>query len=88
MSTKIADLAEKLDITQKELKEKIVELGFEISKKDKEIDDETAELIFEELSPKSEDIAEIYDEMIAEEREREIVKSQRKKTAGKGDTKN
>ena len=87
MSTKIADLAEKLDITQKELKEKIVELGFEISKKDKEIDDETAELIFEELSPKSEDIAEIYDEMIAEEREREIVKSQRKQTAGRGDTK-
>ena len=87
MSTKIADLAEKLDISQKELKEKIVELGFELSKKDKEIDDETAELIFEELSPKSEDIAEIYDEMIAEEREREIVKSQRKQTAGRGDTK-
>lgn len=87
MSTKIADLAEKLEISQKELKEKIVELGFELSKKDKVIDDETAELIFEELSPKSEDIAEIYDEMIAEEREREIVKSQRKQTAGRGDTK-
>ncbi len=87
MSTKIADLAEKLEISQKELKEKIIELGFELSKKDKVIDDETAELIFEELSPKSEDIAEIYDEMIAEEREREIVKSQRKQTAGRGDTK-
>ena len=87
MSTKIADLAEKLEISQKELKERIIELGFELSKKDKVIDDETAELIFEELSPKSEDIAEIYDEMIAEEREREIVKSQRKQTAGRGDTK-
>lgn len=95
MSTKITDLAERLEIPLKDLKEKISELGFELSPKARVIDDETAELILDELKKKSEevvadeepaDIAEIYDEIIAEERERELVKSQRKKTAGR-DTK-
>ncbi|MDA1060279.1 MAG: translation initiation factor IF-2 [bacterium] len=95
MSTKIADLAEKLDLSTKQLKEKILELGFELAPKARTVDDDVAELIFEELSDSDSsdespadkgDIAEIYDEIIAEEREREIVKSQRKKTAGR-DTK-
>ncbi len=96
MSTKIADLAEKLDLPLKQLKEKIVELGFELTPRARVIDDEIAELILDELGnedsdaedapAEKEDIAEIYDEIIAEEREREIVKSQRKKTAGR-DTK-
>lgn len=37
----------------------------------------------EEVMEAPKDVAEMYDEMIAEEREREIVKSQRKKMAGK-----
>ncbi len=91
MSTKISDLAEKLEISAKELKEKISELGFDVAPKARVIDDELAELLEEELGggddADSGDIAEIYDEMIAEEREREIVKSQRKKTAGRNDKK-
>lgn len=87
MSTKIADLAEKLEISPTELKEKLTALGFEVSEKARVIDDDLAELIMDELGGKKEDIAEIYDEMIAEKREREIVKTQRKKTAGKDTTK-
>ncbi len=87
----LSDLAKKLNLETKELKEKIIEMGFELSPRARTIDDETAELIESELSgepgaedpSESGDIAEIYDEMLAEEREREIIKSQRKKTAGK-----
>ncbi|MBL4694988.1 translation initiation factor IF-2 [Candidatus Gracilibacteria bacterium] len=92
MSTKLADLADKLAISVDSLKEKINELGFELSPRARTIDDETAELIEMELTedvdeaPK--DVAGIYDEMIAEEREREIVKSQRKQVAGKKKIKN
>ncbi len=87
----LTDLAKKLNMETKELKEKILEMGFELSPKARTIDDEVAELVESELSgegsvdepAESGDIAEIYDEMLAEEREREIIKSQRKKTAGK-----
>jgi translation initiation factor IF-2 len=94
MSTKIADLAEKLELSVKDLKEKLMELGVEVAPRARVIDDETAELVIDELSSADEnasegdeDIADIYDEMIAEEREREIVKSQRKQTAGRDDKK-
>ncbi|MFA6917609.1 MAG: translation initiation factor IF-2 [Candidatus Gracilibacteria bacterium] len=96
MSTKISDLAEKLGLDAKVLREKLKELGFEVPAKSRVIEDDVAQLVFDELSVKDvrenaethEDenvsqVAEIYDEMIAQEREREIVKSQRKKTAGK-----
>lgn len=98
MSTKITELAEKLALDPKLLREKISELGFEVSPKARVIEDDVAELILDELSSSAEaksadsesddtesgDIADIYDEMIAEEREREIIKSQRKQTAGTG----
>ncbi len=94
MSTKLSELAEKLDLTVKDLKVKINELGFEVSSRARVIDEEIAELVLEELSndnsdsnSESEDVAEIYDEIIAQEQEREIIKSQRKKTAGRDDKK-
>ncbi len=94
MSTKLADLAEKLKIPVKDLKEKITSLGFDITPRARVIEDDVAELVLDELKSKKEeetkgpeDVAEIYDEIIAEEREREIVKSQRKQKAGKTDTK-
>ncbi len=95
MSTKLADLAERLNLSLPELKAKINELGFEVSPRARVIDEEVAELVFGELDNSNEaqavsgedDIAEIYDEMIAEERERELVKSQRKKMAGKKQSK-
>ena len=80
-----------------DLKEKITSLGFEIAPRARTIDDEVAELVSDELKGDDEEtaatpeepveVAEIYDEMIAEEREREIVKSQRKKMAGKDEKK-
>lgn len=90
MSTKIADLAEKLNLEPKVLKEKIIGLGFKLTPKAKTIEDDVAELILDELNVKDEnpsDIAEIYDEIIHQQQQREIVKSQRKKTAGKDDGK-
>ncbi|PIZ76442.1 translation initiation factor IF-2 [Candidatus Peregrinibacteria bacterium CG_4_10_14_0_2_um_filter_38_24] len=117
MSTKLSDLAEKLGITLKELREKLVEFGSGVSPKARVIDDDIAEIVIDELkknndvaecekdvkvpvediSPENEDllevnkaprdVAELYDEIIAEEREREIVKSQRKKMAGKDTSK-
>ncbi len=107
MSTKLTDLAVKLGIELKELKEKIKNLGFELSAKARTIDDETAELVFAELSGKEkteqkstdavglgeaieeapENVAELYDELIHEKQERELVKSQRKMTAGKDEKK-
>lgn len=109
MSTKIADLAETLGISLKDLKSKLADLGVKVAPRARVIDDETATLVTDELKKKPEakavvveekadeplidaekgpeDIAGIYDEMISEEREREIVKSQRKKTAGKDTSK-
>lgn len=99
MSTKLTDLAEKLKLSSKELKEKIKALGFEVSPRARVIDDETAELILGEFSKPVEkktasvldeeiekgpsDVAEIYDEIIAQEQEKEIIKAQRKQMAGK-----
>ncbi len=93
MSTKITELADKLNLSTKELKDKLNELGFDISPRARVIDEETAELVLDELkqndneSPSAEksdkDVAEMYDELIAQQREREIIKSQRKQTAGK-----
>jgi translation initiation factor IF-2 len=93
MSTKLSDLAEKLNIDVKDLKKKINELGFDVSPRARIIEDDVADLILDELSESSEsvsevedkpsDVAEIYDEIIAQQQEREIIKSQRKKMAGK-----
>jgi len=98
MSKKIAEMAEQLGLTSKELKAKIAELGFDVSPRARVIADDVAELILDEFSEGSDDlpddveadetnVVELYDEIIAQEREREIVKSQRKKMAGK-DSKN
>lgn len=81
MAVLVKDLAKKLEMTQKELKAQCKALGFDLE--EKEIDDETAELIEMELSGEEKDTAEVYDEMIAQEMEKELVKKQRKKMAGK-----
>ncbi|MFH1218229.1 MAG: translation initiation factor IF-2 [Candidatus Peregrinibacteria bacterium] len=86
MSTKIADLAEQIGIKPEELKEKILELGFDVAPKAKTIEDDLAELLLdefkgEETGPK--DVAEIYDEIVGQEQDRAIIKAQRKMTAGK-----
>ena len=78
----------KLGLTPKELRDKILELGFELSPKARVLEDDLAELIEDDFSnsPDSEvsdDVADVYDEIISQERDRELVKSQRKQTAGR-----
>ncbi len=95
MSAKLVELAKKLNISSDELKKKIIDLGFELSPRARVIEDDVAELVFEELKSDSPDagstvsieeptdVADIYDEIIGLEQDREIIKTQRKKTAGK-----
>ncbi|MFA4890759.1 MAG: translation initiation factor IF-2 [Candidatus Gracilibacteria bacterium] len=88
---KLTDLAKQLDLTSKELRAKLDELGFGVKSTVKTVDDEVAELVVavESVAASTEDmdVAEVYDELIHQEREKEIVKSQRKKMAGKEDKK-
>jgi translation initiation factor IF-2 len=92
MSTKISDLAKQVNLTPKELKEKIIKLGFDVSEKARVLEDDLAELLLEELKPedvsvKEDDTADVYGEIVHEQLEREIVQKQRKRTAGKGNEK-
>lgn len=63
-----------------ELQRKIAELGFEIKKG--KIEEELAELLETELKQAA-DKAKLYEEAFERERQKEIIKSQRKFTAGK-----
>jgi translation initiation factor IF-2 len=90
MSKKLSDIAKQLNISSKDLQEKILELGFEINKTAKTIDDDLAELLIEELeensseeTPQDADEAKIYEEIYDQQLDREIVKKQRKRMAGK-----
>ncbi len=81
MPIALEKLASKLGFTESEMRKHVLELGFEA---EDELDDDIAELITDELagrSKKSE--ADLYVEQAEEEQEREIIRSQRKKTAGK-----
>ncbi|QQR55136.1 translation initiation factor IF-2 [Candidatus Peregrinibacteria bacterium] len=81
MAIPLTQLASKLGFTEAEMEKKILELGFDVSEK---LEDDLAELIIEEVLGKvKKSAAEFYDEKIAEEQEKEIVKSQRKQKAGK-----
>lgn len=95
---KLTDLAKKVGLTSKDLREKLKELGFEIKATAKTVDDEVAELVIAELAGPAEsllkgrteeemNVAEVYDELINQKIEKEIVKSQRKKMAGKDTSK-
>lgn len=91
---KLTDLSKKVGLSSKELRDKLKELGFEIKPTAKTVDDEVAELVIAELATPAEsllkekteeemNVAEVYDELINQKIEKEIVKSQRKKMAGK-----
>ena len=68
-------LAKRVGISSAELKVKLDDLGFEYDE-EKGVEEDIADLVEEEL--KTDDIAEVYGEMMAEEREKEIVKSRYK----------
>lgn len=79
----VGKISKKLKIGIQELEDKISKLGFEI--KNNEIEDEIAELVIDEFRKDKGDKAIIYQEIFEREREKEIIKSQRKKTAGKSE---
>lgn len=80
----VKELAKEIGITPKALREKIVEYGFIVDEKAKSIESDLAQLIKDELAEKKEQSkVEIYEELIEQELEREIIKKQRKQTAGK-----
>ncbi len=84
MPIELKKLASKLGLTDAEMSKHILELGFEA---DAEIADDVAELIIDELSGNTNKSgAELYAEVAEDEQEREIVRTQRKKTAGKPST--
>ncbi|MFC1600236.1 translation initiation factor IF-2 [Patescibacteria group bacterium] len=92
MSQKIKDIADKLNISAKELKDKLNELGFGVKPRAQTIEDDIAELVLDELTEestevKTDDAADVYAEIYDKEADREIIKKQRKKTAGKKEKK-
>ncbi len=81
MPIALEQLASKLGLTESEMRKAILELGFEDSE---QIEDELAQLVTEEVAGRREKSAsEAYGEIAEVEQEKEIVKSQRKKQAGK-----
>lgn len=99
MSVKISELADRLGLPVAELKTKFKELGFALKPTARTVDDEAAALVEDELKkvsvPAIDPIIDIehgdsektkvkeYEEIVEKELDREIIKSQRKMTAGK-----
>lgn len=120
MATKLIDLAKKFDLSAKELRDRLKQLGFEVKATAKTVEDEVVKKLTDSFEnskkpvmaesnksvskdngwdaksishsddssdllipdEKFADTAEVYGEIIEEQLEREIVKEQRKKTAG------
>lgn len=81
MPVALQSLASKLGFTESEMRKQVLELGFDA---EDELDDEVAELIQEELSGKTKkSAADIYEEIVEKEVDKEIIRSQRKQKAGK-----
>lgn len=81
MSIALPELASKLGLTESEMRKIILEMGFEDSEK---IENEVAQLITDELAGRRDkSAAEVYEKIVEEEQEKEIIKSQRKQRAGK-----
>lgn len=83
MPLTITQFAKKVGMTAEQLRARSEALGFSIEETAKTIEDDVAELLTEEFSKEAADTAEVYDDQVARELEKELIKSQRKKTAGK-----
>ncbi len=81
MAIALTDLASTLGLTESEMRKLLLELGFEDNE---EIEEEVAELVKDEVAGRRDkSAAEVYEKIVEEEQEKEIVKSQRKQKAGK-----
>ncbi len=87
MPVSVTSFAKKVGLSNEQLIARSAALGFDIDKKAEEIENDLAELLEEEFKKEISDTADKYDEMVSAEMEKEIVKKQRKKTAGKHATK-
>lgn len=92
MSVKFTDLVKKLGLSAEELKKKLEALGAPLKPRSRTVDDNTAQLLEEELKSVTDefdahaeelDTAKQYEELVEQELDKEIIKSQRKMTAGK-----
>ncbi|MBT6068467.1 translation initiation factor IF-2 [Candidatus Peregrinibacteria bacterium] len=81
MYVTLKNLAKRIGINAEELKVKLDDLGFEYDE-EQGVEEDIADLVEEELKS-DEDIVGIYDDIVAKEMEKELIKSQRKKMAGK-----
>ena len=103
MAVKLQDLAKELSVSVSEIRDYIEFLDLKVPKSAQDVKDDLADLLREEIKKdlgdqteekkeaeggeQEESVAEIYDEMIAEEKEREIRKSVKKIKGGKGQKK-
>lgn len=82
MAVKIDELAEKLDSSVEEIVTLLKELDFGYDTDEMTVDEDIAELIEDELGTTKSTVDALVDK-VEDDLEREVVKSQRKKTAGK-----
>jgi translation initiation factor IF-2 len=86
MTVNLKDLATKLNSSVEELQKKLVEWDFEYDKDNLTVESDIAELLEDELGTTKSSVEKLAEQM-NENMERDIIKKQRKKTAGKDNTK-
>lgn len=83
MSVKLSDLCAKLGVPKEELIKKLADLGYTVKPQAKTISEEAARRAEEDFAAPKESKTAVYEELIEKELDKEIIKSQRKMTAGK-----
>jgi translation initiation factor IF-2 len=84
MALTITQFAKKIGMTNEQLLARSEAIGFPIDKEAKTIEDDLADLLSEEFAKEESDTLEVYDDQMAKEMEKELIKSQRKQKAGRG----
>jgi translation initiation factor IF-2 len=84
MPLTITQFAKKNGMTADQLRARSAALGFTMDKEATFVEDDLAELLTEEFNNELSDTADAYDEIVSQQTDRDLVKSQRKKTAGRG----
>lgn len=83
MSVPLLTFAKKNGMSKEQLIARSAALGFDIDPTATILEDDLAELLAEEFKRELSDKADEYDVIVSQEMEKELVKKQRKKTAGK-----
>lgn len=83
MALTVTQFAKKMGLTPDKLRARSAALGFDIDPKTKNMDPDLMALLEEEFKKEMGDTADAYDEKIAQQMHKEIVKTQRKQKAGK-----